>query len=205
MLQADLIEPFLLQFFSLCAHAYTRGTFTAPESAVLDRTQVNVPFATPAGVSTPLMLKWLLLCEHPVSHSLWIAKGTPRNWLDEGETFGAEAIPSAYGRVSFRFRSEINSAKRVHVNVTLPSSWMQADTRKPGGGLVIRLRTPHQNARITAAKMGGGVVLAFNASEETVRIPQEVLCCKACACEAGACCVGHELVAQLQSVVVSFH
>ena len=205
LLQADLIEPFLLQFFSLSAHAYTRGTFTAPESAMLDRTKINVPFATPAGVSTPLMLKWLLLCEHPVSHSLWIAKATPRNWLAEGEQLGAEATPSAYGRFSFRFRSEIDSAKRVHVNVTVPSSWTKADARKPGGGLVVRLRTPHQNTTIAAAEMGGGVKLAFNVSEETVRIPQEVLCCKACACEAGACCVSNELMAQLQSVVVSFH
>ena len=205
MLQADLIEPFLLQFFSLSAHAYTRGTFTAPESAILDRSQVNVPFATPAGVTTPLMLKWLLLCEHPISRSLWIAKATPRNWLAEGEQFGAEAIPSAYGRLSFQFKSEIDSAKRVHVNVSVPSSWTKAGVRKPAGGLVIRLRTPHTKTTMTAVKMGA-VVLPFNASEETVRVPRDVLCCKGCACGAlaGACCVSHELMVQLQSVVVSF-
>lgn len=30
LLQADLIEPFLLQFLALSAHGYTRGTFIAP-------------------------------------------------------------------------------------------------------------------------------------------------------------------------------
>ena len=49
LLQHDMVEAFLLQFFALSAHCYTRGTFVAPESAMLDRTQTNVPFATPAG------------------------------------------------------------------------------------------------------------------------------------------------------------
>lgn len=41
LLQADLVEPFLLQFFALSAHAYTRGTFVAPESSLLDRSKVR--------------------------------------------------------------------------------------------------------------------------------------------------------------------
>ena len=41
LLQADLVEPFLLQFYALSAHAYTRGTFVAPESALLDRSKVS--------------------------------------------------------------------------------------------------------------------------------------------------------------------
>ena len=41
LLQADLVEPFLLQFYALSAHAYTRGTFVAPESAFLDRSKVS--------------------------------------------------------------------------------------------------------------------------------------------------------------------
>ena len=41
LLQADLVEPFLLQFYALSAHAYTRGTFVAPESAFLDRSKVT--------------------------------------------------------------------------------------------------------------------------------------------------------------------
>ena len=51
------------------------------------------------------MLKWLLLCEHPVDRQLWLAKATPRAWLAEGESFSAEEMTSAYGRVSLRLTS----------------------------------------------------------------------------------------------------
>ena len=72
---------------------------------LLPASATNVPFATPAGVTTPLMLKWLLLCEHPISRQLWLAKATPRAWLAEGESFSAEEMTSAYGRVSLRLTS----------------------------------------------------------------------------------------------------
>jgi hypothetical protein len=61
LLQADEIEAYLLQYFALAAHAYTRGTWIAPESTPIDRTQSNPPFATPAGVTAPILLKWALL------------------------------------------------------------------------------------------------------------------------------------------------
>ena len=180
--------------------------------------QVNVPFATPAGVITPLMLKWLLLCEHPVSHTLWVAKATPRNWLADGETIEAGAITSKYGRLSFKFESEIETAGRILVNLTLPSSWADPHVRKPAGGLTIRLRTPSyvnvstdttSKWTITGATQGGGTPLAFNASMETVHIPRDALCCKAsdqgcgAAC-ANGCCVSNDSMAQLQSIIVSY-
>eukprot|EP01043_Picozoa_sp_COSAG02_P023643 COSAG02_NODE_1268_length_13537_cov_14.243637_7_plen_195_part_00 len=182
--------------------------------------QVNVPFATPAGVTTPLMLKWLLLCEHPVSHALWIAKATPRNWLAEGETIEASKITSAYGRLSFKFESQIETMRRILVNLTLPSSWAEPHVRKPLGGVVIRLRTPsHTNVgknttsrwTMVGAKQGDGTLLAFNASKETVQIPRDALCCKASdhscggACLHGSgCCMSIDLMTQLQSIVISY-
>lgn len=37
LLQADLVEEFLVHYFALSAHAYTRGSWIAPESTVIDR------------------------------------------------------------------------------------------------------------------------------------------------------------------------
>jgi hypothetical protein len=48
LLQADEIEAYLLQYYALSAHAYTRGTWIAPESSPIDRTKSNPSFATPA-------------------------------------------------------------------------------------------------------------------------------------------------------------
>ena len=171
---------------------------------MLDRSKVNVPFATPAGASSPLMLRWLLMCEHPITHTLWIAKATPRAWLAEGQTFSSTALPSAYGRLSFQFRSEIESARRVHVNVSLPPSWVGGNVTKPAGGVVIRLRAPHANITIVAATMGG-VAVPFNSSTETLSIPRKILCCQSCGClPVGSCCVSRHLMTQLQSVIVSY-
>jgi hypothetical protein len=58
LLQADLIEPFLLQYFAISAHAYTRGSWIAPESTELDRSKPSVSFCTPAGLTAPILLKW---------------------------------------------------------------------------------------------------------------------------------------------------
>jgi hypothetical protein len=91
LLHADLIEPFLLQFFALSAHAYTRGTWIAPESTPIDRTQGSPSFATPAGATAPILLKWLLVWEHPVTRTVLVfeqnvaleaARGSPACSLD---------------------------------------------------------------------------------------------------------------------------
>ena len=74
LLQADLVEPFLLQFYALSAHAYTRGTWIAPESTPIDRTKASPPFATPSGLTVPILLKWALVYEHPTTRAVWIGK-----------------------------------------------------------------------------------------------------------------------------------
>ena len=57
LLLADLIEPFLLQYYAVSAHAYTRGTWIAPESAPIDHSTQAPSFCAPAGVVAPLNLK----------------------------------------------------------------------------------------------------------------------------------------------------
>ena len=47
LLQADLIEPFLLQYYALSAHAYTRGSWIAPESTEIDRAHLHRPTTPP--------------------------------------------------------------------------------------------------------------------------------------------------------------
>ena len=86
LLQADLVEEYLLQYYALSAHAYTRGTWIAPESCPIDRDKAPPSFATPAGMTAPILLKWLLVFEDPISHTIWFGKALPRLWLSQGET-----------------------------------------------------------------------------------------------------------------------
>ena len=37
-------------------------------------------------MTAPILLKWLLVFEEPISHTVWFGKALPRVWLEEGET-----------------------------------------------------------------------------------------------------------------------
>ena len=86
LLQFDFVRDYLLTLYSLEAHHYTRGTWTAPETRPLDPKQFAAPYCTPAQMTVPLMLRWMLVFEDPASPVIWLAKATPRDWLEDGQT-----------------------------------------------------------------------------------------------------------------------
>merc|ERR1712224_1033906 len=109
----------------------------------IDRAHSSPPFATPAGLTAPILLKWLLVWEDPIAHTLWFAKALPRVWLADGESLFVDRATTAYGRVSFSFRSAIgdrNQNQTVAANLTLPADW--GNGRGPAGGCRLRLRVP---------------------------------------------------------------
>lgn len=173
LLQADEIEPYLLQMYTWSAHAYTRGTTIAPESTVIDRTKGSPSFATPAGVTAPIMLKWALVWEDPIERSLWFGKALPRVWLEEGEDVTVSGASSAYGRVGLSIHSTFRSAKTITANVTVPKSW--ATSGAPSGGMRLRLRCPDKTSQIKSVTIGGSAWKGFNATEETVVLSKDDL------------------------------
>ena len=162
------MERFLLHYFALSAHAYTRGTHTTPESStVADRDEAPVSYTAAGVVAAPIYLKWMLCFEEPETRTLWVAKATPRDWLVPGEApIVAENLTTRYGRVSFSLRVESASAYRVRANVTLPPSFA---SKPPPGGVRVRVRAPLQHAgRLSAVTVGGQAWSAFDAAEETI-------------------------------------
>ena len=103
LLQNDEIEKFLLHFFALSAHAYTRGTFTTPESSnIADRDVAPVAYASAGVVTVPTYLKWMLAYEEPETRTFWLGKAVPRDWLAAGEApLNAKNVTTRYGRISF--------------------------------------------------------------------------------------------------------
>ncbi len=175
LLQADEIEPFLLQYFAVSSHAYTRGTWIAPETTNLDRSQPNAFFCTPASVTAALHLKWMLALEEPREHVLWLAKGLPRLWLAEGERVSAAQLPSAYGRIDLTLVSSIESKQEIAANVSVPSSGAATPGRgAPLGGLVLRLRAP-TGWKMASAALSDGGAWAVDARAECVRFSQAQL------------------------------
>eukprot|EP00729_Bicosta_minor_P023545 gene23545-10381_t len=86
LLQNDEIEKFLLHFFAISAHGYTRGTWTTPESSnIADRDIAPVAYSSAGVVVVPTYLKWMLCFEEPETRTLWLGKAVPRDWLAAGE------------------------------------------------------------------------------------------------------------------------
>ena len=176
LLQHDMVEPFLLHFFAMSAHAYTRGSFTTPDVAdITDRDQPAGAYHAAAVVTVPIYLKWMLCFEEPETRTLWLAKATPRDWLAYGEAaVQAANLTTRYGRVSFSLAASPNrTVYAVRASVSLPLSMATAG---PEGGVRVRIRAPSQHAgRLSRVEVGGRAWTHFSAAEESVDIPRELL------------------------------
>lgn len=195
LLQHDEVERFLLHFFAVSAHGYTRGTWTTPESSDLaDRDRAPVAYSAAGEVATPTYLKWMLVFEDLETKTLWLGKAVPRDWLAPGEApLVAQHVTTRYGRIGFSFeaRGVSNSAMTkpvrvypatlvaesgsdhrgpagysVKINVTVPARLAKAP---PAGGLRVRVRAPLEHAgKLSGVMVGGKAWKKFDPAEETV-------------------------------------
>jgi len=162
MLQHDFVREYLLTLYSLMAHQYTRGTWTAPETRNIEPGIDAAPYCVPAQLTVPLLTRWLLAFEDPQSETLWLARATPREWLADGQTISARRVPTRWGTIGFTVESQL-SAGRIAVVVELP-------TRPFGATIRLRLRVPpgRQLWRVAAE---GGVKATLDSGLETVDLP----------------------------------
>jgi len=178
LLVHDMVEEFILHYFTVSAHAYTRGTFTTPESSdLIDRDLAPVAYSSAGVVTAPTYLKWMLCFEEPESKTLWITKATPRDWIAPGEEpLIAKGLSTRYGRVSISLQvAATEDSYMVHGNLTVPEAFSTA-TGRPLGGIRLRIRAPLEYAgRMSGVKMGGAAWVGFNAGEETIDIKAEDL------------------------------
>jgi hypothetical protein len=100
--------------------------------------------------------------EEPASDTLWLAKGTPRAWLEDGQTIAVSRAPTPWGRLSFSLHSHLQ-AKKVEAVVELPSA-------PPAGRVKLRLRVP-EGHRIRSVTANGKPWEQFDSEEETVTVP----------------------------------
>jgi hypothetical protein len=164
LLQMDSAREYLLTLYSLMAHHYTRGTWTAPETRNLDPTRFAAPYCSPAQMTVPLLTRWMLVFEEPTSEVLWLAKATPRTWLAEGQHFAVTNAPTRWGRVSLAFHSHLDRGG-IEARLDLP--------RRPvGAHIKLRLRVPGDH-HIRAVLVNGKAWDQFDAREETVTLPRE--------------------------------
>jgi hypothetical protein len=106
-------------------------------------------------------LRIMLLME--TGRDLYLARGTPRNWLEDGKQIGVIRAPSYFGEVSYSIRSYTNQG-RIEVTVRPPR-------REKPESIYLRLRHP-KHALLRRVTVNGHNWTFFDASKESITLPQ---------------------------------
>ena len=156
----DWPREFLLLYYAHRAHIYSRGNWTAVEGARIDGT-LEGPYCTPSEVGIPTFTKWMLVFEHPDDPVVWLAKATPRIWLEQGKTIAVTDAPTRFGNVGYELRSDIDHGKITAV-LDLPEGY-QAATK-------VRLRVPG-GKQLRSVTLNGAPWSDFSPEQEVVNLP----------------------------------
>lgn len=159
-IQNDWVRQFLLYYYAHMAHIYSPGTWTSVESAKMDGT-LGGPYAVPSQLTIPVLTKWMLAFEDPDEPVLWLARATPRAWLEQGEKIAVTAAPTRFGKVSYEIQSAISQGQ-INATIDLPEGY-DATTK-------LRLRAPDEK-RMTAVTVNGEKWTNFDAAEEVITLP----------------------------------
>ncbi len=162
LIRLDRIREALLLATSHMAHQHTRGMWMAPETRKVLSDEEAAPYCSPAQLVPPLMWKWLLVFEEPDADTLWIARGTPRDWLEDGKTVSVANAPTRWGRIGFSLRSRIAEGA-VDAALQLPTSGIAAELR-------LRLRMPG-GAHLLSTTVNGKPWHAIDAAQECIILP----------------------------------
>jgi hypothetical protein len=156
----DWPREFLLLYYAHRAHIYSRGNWTAVEGARIDGT-LGGPYCTPSEVSIPTFTKWMLVFEDPDEPVVWLAKATPRIWLEQEKTVAVADAPTRFGNVGYELHSDIDH-QRVSAVLHLPEGY--------GAATKLRLRVPGSKA-LRAVTLNGAPWTDFSPEQEVVNIP----------------------------------
>jgi hypothetical protein len=103
----------------------------------------------------------MLVLEDPDEPILWLAKATPRVWLEQGKTIAVSNAPTRFGNVGYELNSDIDHGKITAV-LHLPEGHRAATK--------LRLRVP-DGKPLRAVKLNGVSWSDFSPDKEVVNIP----------------------------------
>ena len=92
---------------------------------------------------------------------LWLARATPRAWLEQGKRIAVRNAPTKFGPVSYEMVSQTQS-NSIIVTIDLPS-------RHAPKSLLLRLRHP-QAASLRSVLVDGKTWKRFDARQETIQL-----------------------------------
>jgi len=144
LLKRDEPDRALVSFYGKLAQGFTRDTFEDGESSSIEPVdqygrQLGLPPNSTANASFLLQLRNLLVQDWDMNDdgtpdTLRLLFATPRAWMADGKEIDITNAPTAFGRVSFNVKSNIQDGVIV-ANITLPSRSKPKQT-------LIRFRVP---------------------------------------------------------------
>lgn len=103
----------------------------------------------------------LLVMEADAGHSIWIARGTPRSWLEQSRTISVRNAPTYFGPLAYEITSDVDHG-RILATIHTPS-------RTPPQDIYLRLRHP-QAAPIQSVTVDGRPSTDFDPQKEMIRL-----------------------------------
>ena len=95
------------------------------------------------------------------NQNLWLARGTPRAWLEQGKKIIVKHAPTRFGDVDYEIESDVDHG-RILTTVSLP-------IRNPATQVWLRLRHPHSSL-VASVLVNGKVWKDFDAKREVVKL-----------------------------------
>ncbi len=93
--------------------------------------------------------------------SLWIARATPRAWLEQGRQISVKNAPTYFGTLAYDITSDVDNDKITAI-IEIPS-------RTPPQSIVVRFRHP-QAVPIRSARVDGKAWNDFDPTKEIIRL-----------------------------------
>jgi hypothetical protein len=156
-LQRDQIPHFLRTFFNTLAAIADPQTLTFQEELDFSGGQ---PHKTHEEGWFFHQFRFMLVME--MGNDLFLARGTPRAWLEHGRNIAVIRAPSYFGELSYRIQSFSNEG-RIQASVNTPQ-------RAHPARLLLRLRHPSK-ARLTKVTVNGRPWKDFDTEKEWIALP----------------------------------
>ena len=96
-----------------------------------------------------------------IDTSLWLARATPRVWLEQGKKIAVKNSPTFYGTVSYEIVSDVDNGK-INATVEMPS-------RKAPKEVILRSRHPKVTP-IKSVTVNGKPWTEFSKDKETITL-----------------------------------
>jgi len=154
-LQFDDPACFLRTWFNQYAAEINPGVWTFKEHTAA-HSCMDKPFEEAAFLER---FRLMLLMED--GNSLWLARATPRAWMEHGKKILVRNAPTHFGTVDFEIVSDVDHGK-ITATVKLPS-------RHTTGNVLLRLRHA-QTAPIKSVSVNGAAWRDFDVAKEVVNL-----------------------------------